>query len=338
MTHSGHFTATTTVSSSPAPDVARVRCPLMLTRNRFARSLCSTTLALALLAPTRSAGAAPAPETPAVAEAPAPAEPVVAREVPVLRVEASEDEVILLDGSFVRGKIVELAKGSHVTISLGEPRTIPWAEVQEVRIATAAAQPVPTPAEPVPTPAEPAAVERPSSSFYETSGPGRPRVHIESRNGERLTLYQIDGGFVGSGSAGTISGIAYRPVCSGTCDRRIDGSVGHKFFVGGDGISASRRFTLAEETGRVTLDVKAGRRAAYVGGYVLTILGGSSLLLGAVFIPTSKRTNTITDEVERNEGMRNAGVGLAVAGSLALVSGIVLMVVGRTVVKKRRGG
>jgi hypothetical protein len=309
----------------------------MYAPRRLARSLGSTTLALALLAPARIVVAAPTPAPP-VAEADAPPEPVQVRETPILRVEASEDEVVLHDGSFVRGKIVELAKGSHVTITLGESRTIPWDEIQEVRIATAAVQPA-APAEPAPTPQPSPSEHRPSSTSFESSGPGSPRVQIESRNGERLTLYQIDGGFVGSGPGGSISGIAYRPVCTGTCDRRIDGSQGHKFFVAGDGITASRRFTLAEETGRLTLEVKAGRRAAYLSGFVLSTFGGIGLVMGASIVPIANRTSSSSPEIEEGtSGLRKAGVGLLVAGPIMLVSGVVLLLVGRTVVKKRRDG
>lgn len=292
--------------------------------------VCSATLMLAPIAPVRGAIAAPArePSTATSVAAPEPAEP---REVAIVRVPASEDEVIMIDGSFVRGKVVELAKGSHVTISLGEPRTIPWAEVQEVRLATAPEQPpvatAPAPAEPSPMPTGPDV----------SSEPGRPRVHIETRNGRTVNLYSVEGEFVGSGSAGSVRGIAFRSVCSGTCDQVVDGTRGNPFFVGGDGVTPSRRFTLTNDTGRLTLDVKAGRRAAYMSGLVLTPLGATLLALGATFISISKPQSEYYG-LERKEGERKAGIGMVVAGSLGLVSGIVLMVVSRTIVKKRREG
>lgn len=285
------------------------------------------TLALGLLAPSSSALAAPALEPPPAAPAVAtegPAEPAEPREVPILRVEASEDEVILLDGSFVRGKVMEVAKGSHVTIALDELRKIPWAEVQEVRLGTAPTRPATAP---TPTPA--AVSPTPTREDGPSPGPGRPRVHIESRNGKSVTLYEVEGEFVGAGSGFSISGITYRAVCSGTCDRVVDGAQGSGFFVGGEGLTASRRFSLVDDDGNLTLDVRPGRRAMRYTGLVLAIMGASILPSGILMAVAASSAPTFP-------GLRSAGIGMAVGGGVMLGAGIPLALLGRTIVKKRR--
>lgn len=291
------------------------------------RSLCSITLALALLVPANVATAAPAHDP--FADAPvevadAPAEPTEAREVPIVRVEASEDEVILLDGSFVRGKIAELAKGSHVTIDSGERRTIPWAEVQEVRVASPATQPTAV--------AEPAPAETPPSESKPSSEPEGLRVTMVSRNGAPITLYRVEGEFEGGGAGVSISGIAYRAVCSGTCDRVIDGSSGSGFFVGGERLTPSRHFTLSDEVGDVTLLVRPGKRAVRYTGILFTIFGGALIPSAIMLMALGTRSS------RPDRGTVAAGAGMMVGGVVLLGAGIPLALLGRTRVEKRRYG
>lgn len=290
-------------------------------------SSCVITLLAFLLAPVTPAIAAPepAPVQAPIAPAAAAPEPETAPEVVIERVEVSGDEAILRDGSFVRGSILELAKGSHVTIAVGdETRRIAWEDLERVRLGTA------------PTAAAPAATETPVAETpatatpvsEEVSHPSGRRVYIDSITGRHLTLYRISGEFSGGGSAGSVSGVAYEPVCSGECGEWVDGSHGHEFFVGGEGITPSRRFTLDQDTGTVTLDVKAGSRAARLAGItLLSAVGVPFLVTGLVLLPFSSPSTE----------PRRVAVGLTLSGAMGMGIGIPLALVGRTIVEHRRG-
>ncbi len=263
--------------------------------------------------------AAPTTE-PVPVQSPAPpveVAPEPAAEVVIERVETSDDEVILRDGSFARGKVIDLSKGSHVSITVDdETRKIPWAEIERVRLGTA-----PTPAAPAAseTPADPAPAVEAST---QQEPPVGAQVYIESTNGRDVTLYRVSGGFAGASSSGPVSGIAYEPVCSRKCGVSVDGSRGHEFFVGGDGITPSRKFTL-EDSGPVTLEVKAGHKAARFGGVILVSGGASFLVTGLLFVGISS--------------LRRMGAGFAIGGGVSLAVGIPVLLIGRTVVKQRRG-
>jgi len=297
----------------------------MLTRLPLTRRLSSTLLAITLLGAGHPALAAPPtlPPEPDEATEPTDEPPATEHEVAILRVEAGEDEVILLDGSFARGKVVELTNGSHVTMTVADDsRRIPWEEVQEIRLANAPAQP----AAPMPAPSEPpdqVSSEAPSRPRSYTP-PAGPRVRIESTN-DSLKLYQITGEFVGGGSGVTVSGISYRAVCSGRCGRAVD--PGGTYFVGGEGITKSRRFTLTEP-GDVTLQVRAGKVWMRMLGLSLTFIGASLLVSGLVMLPLSKSR----PEVPR---LRKLAIGTTIAGGVSFGIGIPLAVLGRTAVKKR---
>lgn len=266
--------------------------------------------------PVQQVAPAPAPAEATTETEPQPATPSPS-EVIVERVETPGDEVTLRDGSFVRGSVVEMSKGSHVTITVGsETRRIEWAQLERIRLGTPVAEPTPAPAvEPMPA-AEPAPVAEPAGL----------RVHMESTNGRELTLYRISGEFVGSSSGGTVAGVAYEPVCSGRCGKVVDGSRGHEFFVGGKGVTPSKRFTLDEEAGDLTLEVRGGSRGARFGGWML-VTGGAAFLASGVAILA----------ISSLDSSRRLGAGFAVTGGISLVAGIPLMLVGRTIVERRRG-
>ncbi len=212
----------------------------------------------------------------------------------------------LRDGGVIRGTIAEVFPGRQVTIvsAAGARHSFPWSEVADLRYAAAA----------------PAL----------TMGPGRPHLHIESSKPRRIRLFEV-------ANTGLVVGPTWghhqpaqqaRPVCASPCDQVIDGSQGQSFFFGGEGVTPSRRFTFDEHDGPMLARVKPGRPGVLVGGVLFTSMSIAPLISGTIFLslsegPTGART-------------RNAGAVLSAAGVGMLVSGIIMIALGRTRVELYR--
>ena len=214
-------------------------------------------------APSPSTDAPPeATETAAVEPAPAPpAEPA-----------SGSDEVVLKNGGFVRGEVVELLPDDRVVIIVDgttERRTIPWSEIERVERGGSTTIPTALP-EPAPPP------EQPQS--------GAPRLHLDVHGGKSVRVYEIGSEISANGTYGSMYGIQYRVVCESPCDRVIDGTRGQDFFLGRDTVTASRRFTLAQHSGDVTLDVKPGSKALRLTGSVFVGLGIGLTIAGIIFV------------------------------------------------------
>jgi hypothetical protein len=102
-------------------------------------------------------------------------------------------------------------------------------------------------------------------------------------------------------------------MCQAPCDDHITGRQGQEFFLGGEGIRPSSRFSLPT-SGSVHMMASPGSSAMWGFGLVLVILGGSAAPVGGAFIPFNASVGGAT-----------LGTGLAV-----LAGGIALMVGGRT--------
>jgi hypothetical protein len=251
--------------------------------------------------PVPGAVAAPAEpgEPGAVAAAPVPAD---------MSVTTGLDTVTLRDGGVIRGTIAESFPGRHVTIvsAAGQSHTIEWERVADVNYGGVAAVPVAIPPPMV--------------------GPGRPRLHIELSREATVRLYELTGTIVvasgGWGSTSSASASQARPVCIAPCDKVIDGTGGQSFFFGGDRITPSRRFTLQAHDGEMTAVVKPGRVGVFIGGAMLTTLSLAPLLSGAVFV--GFRSSSSSSNLQRT------GAALVGVGAGFLISGIIMLVAGRT--------
>jgi hypothetical protein len=205
-----------------------------------------------------------APEPPAPEPAPSP--------TPEPEPASGDDEVVLKNGGFVRGEVVELLPNDRVVIIVDgttERRTIAWSEIERVErggsttIPTALPQPEPQP-------------EQPQS--------GAPRLHLDVHGGKTVRLYEIGSEISANGTYGSMYGIQYRVVCESPCGRVIDGTRGQDFFLGRDTMTASRRFTLAQHSGDVTLDVKPGSKALRLTGSIFVGLGIGLTIAGIIFV------------------------------------------------------
>lgn len=259
-------------------------------------------------APIRAIAAVepPAATTPP-ATAPA-AEPAAATAAPAL----GPDEVELVDGGFVRGTVVELVPKTRVVIvpdGTNERREIPWEQIADVKRGVHAApaeQPWPK-EEPAPAPKG------------DEAGLGKPRIHLELTRPRVVKLYEIDSEIVASGYYSSVYGMQFRSRCVAPCDRVIDGTRGQDFFLstGESGVmNSSRRFSLTDKTGDVTIRVKPGNTGLRMVGAVLLGLGIGCLLGGAVLtaLPSTRKTGYVF-------------LGI---GAPSLVAGIPMLILGRT--------
>lgn len=227
---------------------------------------------------------------------------------------AAVDTVTLRDGGVVRGTVSESFPGRHVVIVTvaGERYTFGWDRVLDVRYGAQAAV---VPAANIPPPL--------------TVGPGRPRVHIELTREATVRLYELTGTImVPSGSPLTTSSTpaaAARPVCMEPCDAVIDGTGGQSFFIGGDRVMPSRRFTLRDLDGDINVVVKPGRPGVFIGGAMFTSLSLAPLVSGAVFMAVSR-----PQEGHSPQSLHRTGGVLLGVGAGLLVAGIIMLAVGRT--------
>lgn len=243
----------------------------------------------------------------------------------------SADAVELRNGGLLRGTILEVLPDDSLTIesaTTGERKTFPWSEIAGYERAGTRTDVVPR-AAPKPAKAKPDEPEE---------GPGVPTLHVETSRPVNLQVFQVTSDMVAAGAGVTIVGMAYRPICSAPCDRAIDGSQGHSFFFGGDGVTASRRFTLSGYSGNLTAEVKPGRKGLLVGGIVLASIspavigGGLAWMLFAKLNATTTGIDPLTGEFTEVRGTPNyAGPAALIAvGGAMLVGGIVMAVLGRT--------
>jgi len=229
--------------------------------------------------------------------------------------EGGQDEVSLKNGGAIRGTVVSSEPGTSVKIiEMGQKavRVIPWAQVSDVErgkyAPKGAAQP--GPAGPGYGMAPPRALPAPEPQMGQ---PGVVRLHVDSPVPTQVVEHA--GTTVGMAAGYGVVFTQLRPVCVAPCDRVIDGSRGQGFAITGP-FPTPGMFNFANMTGDVTLFVKPGSIGGRWGGLMLTILGGSTLLTGAILLPLA---------LERSTSMRNAGIGMLAGGGVALVGGIVLL-------------
>lgn len=258
---------------------------------------------------------APSEQDPNVAAQPA-SEPL-AQSSP--GVSAGDDVVHLKSGGFVRGVVEEYEPGGQVVLRRpdGSVRTFAAAEVDRVAIGgSSAPEPVGTPTEPAGTPVPTAAT--PSDEAELSAGYARVHLVRVGKGPTDLVLQRKTGGVFVSGAGGSASGLSWENSCSAPCRRPIP--TNGVYFVNGANTGAglaSKSINLNAYGGRdVTLRVKGGRPGVLIGGYLLTLVGGTTAAVAPLWFI--------------NDNMNN-GVGAAMlaTGTGALIGGIVMWVRGR---------
>lgn len=257
------------------------------------------------------------------------------------------DEVTLKNGGSVRGTVVSVEPGTSVKIlEMGskEPRIIPWAQVADVQKGKYAQQQAPQvqPGSAGPGYQQPAQQPQPTEPVQQSDGEAAPqlgndgvvRVHIVSP--APVTLFQHD---LRTGAVGGYGFVIDRadPVCTGACNKVIDGSGGRLFNVGGD-FPQSHLFSFSGMTGDVRVGVRPGSGAMLIGGY-MGILVGSLALAGGITL------GVIGTVIANDPSNPDPGTELSIPGwimtgvSVAVIAGgIILMIEGATKVNVQPAG
>lgn len=222
--------------------------------------------------------------------------------------------VTLRDGRVIAGTIVQVVSGQQVTIdsTSGQRHVIPWDQVAELRYAS-------------PSAPAPATI---------STGMGRPHLHIELTRPAHVRLYEVTGMLVTpSMNWGSYAQAQQAvPICGAPCDRVVDASQGQSFFIAGDRITPSRRFSLDGHDGPMLARVRPGRVGVLAGGIVFTSLSIAPLLSGTLYLALSSHVQAS----QSGHNTRNAGIALTAVGVGMLISGIVMIALGRTRVELYR--
>ncbi|MBX3188036.1 MAG: hypothetical protein KF819_13525 [Labilithrix sp.] len=231
--------------------------------------------------------------------------------VPALARADATIEVVLTDGSSMRGELVERIIGDHVTIKLatGEIRVIPWAAIR-----SDAQRPAP------PAP------------------PAQGTVELNS-NKDGTVLQKLVSTGTGYGYAGAravaIAFEHYEPVCTAPCTAAYDPN--GTYVVAGDGVTPSDKFHIPSEGGApVKLHVDAGSATARAWGLtglytgiLGLVLGGTLVAVGSIVEPdpqspryTGGFAGDFEDDKNRAQTFRTVGFVSIGVGVVAMAFGI----------------
>ncbi len=204
------------------------------------------------------------------------------------------DVIHLKNGGQLRGTIVDVIPGSHARIQLatGEVATIPWADIARVESASrpsTAPAPAPTPTPAAPEPQKLVHIDAPRQVALERQT-ANPKVWIE--------------------------------VCQSPCDKRVPASGNYR--IGGSGVRASRTFVLDAGTeDRVFIEVDPGSKGWFVGGIVITSLGGATMLIGLMLAAIGSAASSSFST--HDNSLTTAGLTTAAVGALVAVGGLVAL-------------
>jgi hypothetical protein len=179
--------------------------------------------------------------------------------------QTTTDVVTAEPGGELRGTIVELEPGDHLTIrTAGADKRLSWSAIRRIDRDVPAAPPPPT-APLSPTGSAPAAQSMPPRSV-QIKPPDRVTLQFEAPSGVELQSRRDDGD-------------EWTVVCNGACTQKAPHD--SEYRVVGDGMYPSRDFKLnAPADSSVALKVSPGWRAAHTWGVVLLVGGGAATILG----------------------------------------------------------
>lgn len=209
---------------------------------------------------------------------------------------ATIDTVHLRSGGMFRGRVTEIVPGDHVTVLLttGESRRLVWRDVDRVIVASTVVPPAPNATAP---------------ATAEMSGP-RARVHIKAPH--PAYLYRR--------AAGTTDFVT---ACQAPCD--VEMPIGDTYKIGGNGFSTTSEFKLdAPPGGSVDLDVNGPNWAGIIGGGVITVAGGATAYVGAIFALAGGGCSNSYNSGGCKD-LRNAGLGALAVGAGMIALGLLIV-------------
>ncbi|MCC7382454.1 MAG: hypothetical protein IT384_11520 [Deltaproteobacteria bacterium] len=171
----------------------------------------------------------------------------------------------------------------------------------------------------------------PAAAAPAASPPEKPKgvlVHIDSDD-PNVELYEHLGTSVGRATNGVaVMAVHVERRCKSPCDRRLDLTPDHEYFLDGSGVSTSNLFTLDPNVSEVRMKVDAGNSTVRGLGAALVYLGAATALTGATFgivgtaIGTDEITGTSGAFTTIGWSMLGGGLGgVAIGLVLALTSG-----------------
>lgn len=238
------------------------------------------------------------------------------------------DAVILHDGGFVRGTILEHVPDDHVTIRLvdGSTRTIDAAEVREVRTsldgsverAPEVAEPEREPDVPFTEPVPTEHIAPPAPRPRETPAETALHVRVENEDGEGTMVSYSTESLSVAGDGYTVD--VWSRACRAPCDTGIPrGTQWLGFSQGTEAVRRGVRLTGGYRDLSITIETSSRATERLVGA--LMIAGG--LVLGAVFLGGFAAARDANDRdagfVFGTLSAASAGLGLLVGIPLTLL-------------------
>lgn len=176
------------------------------------------------------------------------------------------DTVELRSGGVVKGTIVELLPGDHVTIQLPSGmKTFSWGEI--ARVERAGAQPqVQGPVYTAPPGTQPT----PTNNNEPLVQPGEPSTRVYIDSSSPVNLFHMD-------NHGDV-----KTVCIAPCGEVLP--MTGLYWVAGKDINASDKFQLPPGKAETKLHVSGGSKGAVTAGVVLAVVGGNIFLIGGLIL------------------------------------------------------
>ncbi|MCS6900897.1 MAG: hypothetical protein RMJ98_15035 [Myxococcales bacterium] len=229
---------------------------------------------------------------------------------------APEQTVWLKNGGFVRGTLVELVPGEHVTVQLvtGEIRKIPAREID--RMHTSAASPM----------AQPSAA--PSSL---ASAPLPVPVPTPTGMASTVTLRVVAPAGVEIQERPRLEKGPWGTLCLAPCDQTIL-VIDREFRAGGPNVHPSHTFVLEPGERPVRVEVNPGRADLHRWGTLAYLVGLPVTLVGGVGIGIDLGTN-----LKHNETIGTIGLVTVMLGGALLISSLPLLYAGQTRVVNDKG-
>jgi hypothetical protein len=253
--------------------------------------------------------------------------------------EAPEQMVWLRGGGFVRGSLVELIPGDHVTVRLptGEVRRFSYADIERTSaVGAAPSAPAPPVGSASASPgaaasAPPTPVAGGQAPAAGSAGAGGPAVPSKGSELATIKVYARGDAVELQGRPRLEASMPWLPVCAAPCGSAV--RVGDlEFRVAGEGISPSNTFVIEPGDGAVKLDVNAGSAGKRRLGRLGLFIGVPMLVVGAVGMGIDAGT-----AVEHRATIGTAGlISVIVGGALTLAS-LPLVLMGSTRVRNQKG-
>ena len=215
----------------------------------------------------------------------------------------SMDTVELRSGGVVRGTIVELLPGDHVTIQLPSGiKTFPWGEISRVERAGAQAQ------QPTYT-APPGTTPPPNEPLVQ---PGEPSTRVYIDSSSPVSLFRMD-------NRGDV-----KTVCIAPCGEVLPFT--GLYWVSGKDVNPSDKFQLPPGKAETKLHISGGSKGAVTGGVVLAVVGGNILLIGGLVLLTVGAVASAPTSSSSSRDLAGAWATGAVITGIGLGMGILGLV------------